>query len=159
MWGEPRYGHPEGKIVLHIREVLDNVDKLDVDANTRRQLRLITFTHDAFKNIENKSRQSSHTQHHAVLATKFLEQFTDEKAILDIVELHDEAYYAWRAIFMYDIAEKGRFRMKNLVERIGENIQLYYLFFKCDTSTGDKNPAPLRWFEENMEGISIRDFR
>ena len=29
-WGLPRFGHPEGKILYHIREVLDNVDKLKV---------------------------------------------------------------------------------------------------------------------------------
>lgn len=25
-WGEPRFGHPEGKVGLHVREVLDNID-------------------------------------------------------------------------------------------------------------------------------------
>jgi len=53
-WGLPRFGHPEGKILYHIREVLDNVEKLDITADVRRQLRLITFVHDTFKNVEHK---------------------------------------------------------------------------------------------------------
>jgi hypothetical protein len=33
--------------------------------------------------------------------------------------------------------------------------QMYYLFFKCDTQTGDKTQAPLKWFEQNVSGIDI----
>ena len=43
-WGEPRFGHPEGKVAYHIREVLDNVDQIkNLTPNERRRLRLITF--------------------------------------------------------------------------------------------------------------------
>ena len=28
MWGEPRYGHPEGKVVFHVREIYFNIDNL-----------------------------------------------------------------------------------------------------------------------------------
>ena len=41
------------------------------------------------------------------------------------------------------------------METFDGNMQLYYLFFKCDTSTGDKNPAPMKWFEKTMKGIDV----
>lgn len=157
-WGLPRFGHPEGKILYHIREVLDNVEKLEVDDNTRRQLRLITFVHDTFKNIEHKGKPRDWTRHHAVLARQFMERFTDEKAILDVVELHDEAYYSWRCQFLYQDQEKGKQRLAKLLAKLGDNLQLYYLFFKCDTRTGDKIQAPLQWFESTIAGIEIVNF-
>ncbi|MEZ4935772.1 MAG: hypothetical protein R2788_27005 [Saprospiraceae bacterium] len=29
--------------------------------------------------------------------------------------------------------------MNKLINRIGQNLQLHYLFFRCDTMTGDKS--------------------
>lgn len=154
-WGKPRYGHPEGKVLLHIKEVLENVDRLDVDDATRSKLRIITFVHDTFKYAEDKERGSQRdwTKHHAVLAKRFLEQFTTDQAVLDVVELHDEAYYCWRLKMLYNRVDEGNKRLEHLIARIGENIQLYYLFFKCDTRTGDKTQSPLYWFEKNIPGI------
>lgn len=151
-WGKPRYGHPEGKVLYHIREVLDNIDKLTVDAETREKLRLITFSHDTFKYQEDKSDWS---KHHAILARQFMEDFIDDQALLDIIELHDEAYYSWRLKVLYNRAKEGQKRLDKLIEKIGDQMQLYYLFFKCDTKTGDKTQSPLYWFEKNIEGIEI----
>jgi len=66
-WGKPRYGHPEGQIINHIPEVLANVDKLPVSAEIRRKLRLITYVHDTFKHIEDKSKPRDWTKHHSIL--------------------------------------------------------------------------------------------
>ncbi|MDV7390303.1 hypothetical protein RZS08_03065, partial [Arthrospira platensis SPKY1] len=38
LWGVPRYGHPEGEIYKHIREVLDNIERLPIGLNIRRKL-------------------------------------------------------------------------------------------------------------------------
>jgi hypothetical protein len=48
-WGVPRPGHPEGQIVRHIREVLDNVDGYYARSSERGRLRLIALVHDTFK--------------------------------------------------------------------------------------------------------------
>lgn len=157
-WGKPRFGHPEGEVLYHIREVLDNVEKLDIDAETRRRLRIITFVHDTFKHIEDRNRPRDWSRHHAALACNFLKKYTDDKLLLDVTCLHDEAYYAWRAIHLYDKAENGQKRMADLIETVGEGLQLYYLFFKCDTQTGDKVQAPVRWFEEAVKGIEVVNF-
>lgn len=158
-WGMPRYGHPEGKVLYHIREVLDNVDKLQkILPLTRKRLRLVTLTHDTFKYAEDKNRPRDWSQHHAALARNFLANFTDDQATLDVTELHDEAFYAWRSIHLGKQPDRGLARMQNLLERLGDNLQLFYLFFKCDTRTGDKIQAPLKWFEESVENIQIVDF-
>lgn len=158
LWGLPRYGHPEGTIWRHILEVNANIDALPVDAETRRKLRIVSFVHDTFKNVEHRGNPRDYSRHHSVYARKFLERYVDDELLLNVVELHDEAYYCWRLAHLYGKVEKCHRRLQRLRERVGAYWQLYYLFFKCDTCTGDKNPAPLLWFEETMDGIEVTDF-
>ncbi|MCI5083487.1 MAG: HD domain-containing protein [Saprospiraceae bacterium] len=153
LWGVPRYGHPEGAIYKHVQEVYQNIDQLEIDPTTRFQLRIIALTHDTFKYLEDKKRPRDWSRHHAVLARQFLEKYTDDAVLLKIVELHDEAYYAWRLINLFQKPLEGEQRLQRLLQSVGKDIQLYYLFFKCDTRTGDKNQAPLKWFEKNIPGI------
>lgn len=157
-WGVPRYGHPEGQIYKHIVEVLANIDRLPLDAATRRRLRLIAFVHDTFKYAEDKSRPRDWSRHHGTLARRFLEPFTQDLELLTVVELHDEAYYAWRTIFLYQQPQRGQERLQQLLRRLEGARQLFYLFFKCDTLTGDKIPTPLTWFEATVDGIEIVEF-
>ena len=157
-WGKPRYGHPEGQIINHIPEVLANVDKLTISPEIRRKLRLITFVHDTFKHIEDKSSPRDWTKHHGVYARKFLEKFVEDPTLLTITELHDEAYYIWRLFILYKKPEIGQNRLAYLLEKVGDDIQLFYLFFKCDTQTGDKIQTPVKWFEKTIKGIDIVHF-
>lgn len=150
IWGEPRFGHPEGAVVLHVREVLANIEQLPgLSASNRTALRLIAFSHDTFKYCEDRSRPRDWSRHHGLLARRFMENYTRDETVLDIIELHDDAYYQWLS------ASKNpdRFSFARLHERVGHCMQLYYQFFKCDTQTGDKTQAPLRWFEHEMGGI------
>lgn len=153
-WGVPRYGHPEGEVYKHVQEVLANIDKLDVDPDTRAKLRLIALTHDTFKFQEDKRHPRNWHQHHAVLARRFLERYIDDRILLNIVQNHDEIYYIWRDTVVYKDPERAAARMERLLDRLEGEHQLYYLFFKCDTQTGDKNPAPIKWVEENFPGIT-----
>lgn len=157
-WGEPRPGHPEGKIIYHIREVLDNVDKATTNSKLREQLRLVTILHDTFKHLEEQVRpRTDWSKHHAIYALDFAKKYVADKAVLQVIELHDEAYYAWR-YYQYGKIEAAGQRLQFLIERLGENLQLFYLFFKCDTQTGDKYQAPVAWFETNAKGIEIVQF-
>lgn len=155
VWGEPRFGHPEGKIALHIREVLENIECIEnLSESMRRQLRLIALVHDTFKYAETRTRPRDWSKHHGVLARRFLEQYTDDRAVLEVVETHDDAYYAWLASknenFRRENPEKT---LEHLRDKVSHCLQLYYLFFKCDTQTGDKLQTPVRWLEQNMPGI------
>lgn len=154
-WGVPRFGHPEGEVYKHVREVMDNIDKLVITPLARSRLRIIALAHDTFKNIEDKSYPRDWSKHHGVYARRFLERYTNDPAVLDITELHDEAYYAWRHQYLYHEPQAGQERLQRLLDAIGPHRQLYYLFFKCDTQTGDKNQAPLKWFEKEISGIEV----
>lgn len=154
MWGEPRFGHPEGKVVLHVRDVLDNIDLIpNLSAPQREQLRLIAFAHDTFKFAEDRSRPRDWQKHHGVLARRFMESNTGDRAVLDVIETHDDAYYIWLAE-RHGHGPEGK-TLDSLLDRLDYCLQLYYLFFKCDTQTGDKTQAPLIWFERSVEGIEL----
>lgn len=157
LWGVPRYGHPEGEVYKHIRDVFDNIDRLTIDQQSRERLRLVALVHDSFKHKENKRRPRDWSQHHGVLARDFLSNFTDDEVALKITEIHDEAYYVWRLKVLYKREAEGRQRLIKLLEQLGEHRQLFYLFFKCDTCTGDKIQSPLKWFENNIPGIQVVD--
>ena len=157
-WGVPRYGHPEGTIMAHIVEVNANIDRLPIDAETRCRLRIICWVHDTFKHIEDKGSPRDWSKHHGVYARKFLARYHDDPLLLNLVEMHDDAYYAWRLAHLYNRPAESEERIAALRKAVGDYWQLFYLFFKCDTSTGDKNPAPLVWFEDTMEDIEVTDF-
>jgi len=152
-WGKPRFGHPEGQVINHIFEVLENVDKLNTTPEIRQKLRIITYVHDTFKHLEHKGTPRDWSRHHGVYARKFLQRFTQDSTLLKITEFHDEAYYSWRLGALYRYPEKSRKRLNKLIQVMGEDIQLFYLFFKCDTKTGDKIQTPVRWFEEMVPSI------
>jgi hypothetical protein len=150
-WGEPRPGHPEGKVIFHIHEVLQNVDKATNDKILRAQLRLITIIHDTFKHLEEQTRpRTDWAKHHSIFALDFAKKYITDKAVLDVIELHDEAYYTWRES-RAGRHDKSQERLNNLRERLGNNMQLFYLFFKSDTQTGDKYQSPVTWFEKALE--------
>ena len=75
MWGEPRYGHPEGKVVFHVREIYFNIDNLTPapTSEDRIKLRTIALLHDTFKFREDRSTPRDYTKYHAVLARQFAE--------------------------------------------------------------------------------------
>ncbi len=155
-WGEPRFGHPEGNVVYHIEEILGNIEKLQPRfGEYREKLRLLAYVHDTFKFREDKSVPRDWSKHHGRLARLFLERFYDDREVLEIVERHDEAYYCWRIFERQQMYVEGLQSLDRLLEKVAECRQLYYLFFWCDTSTGDKTLAPLRWFERTVGGIEV----
>ena len=155
-WGEPRFGHPEGKVVFHIEEILGNIDRLTRRfPHFREKLRLIAFVHDTFKFCEDKSRPRDWSRHHGILGRHFFENFYQEHDVLETIELHDEAFYCWRIFAQQQMHVEGLQSLDRLFRRVEPFLQLYYLFFWCDTCTGDKNPTPLRWFEKMVTGIEI----
>ena len=158
VWGLPRYGHPEGTIWRHIIEVNANIDALPVDPATRRKLRIVSWVHDTFKHLEHRGNPRDWSKHHSIYARQFLARYTDDELLLSVVELHDEAYYCWRLAYLYGKLGEADRRLERLRERVGAYWQLYYLFFKCDTATGDKNQTSLHWFEQHMHDIKVVAF-
>ena len=79
-WGMPREGHPEGKVKNHIRDVLENIEKLeDITQEEYKKLRLIALIHDTFKYKVNIDEPRIGRNNHAVIARLFAEKYIDDK--------------------------------------------------------------------------------
>ena len=150
-WGVPRFGHPEGKVGLHILEVLENIKQVNTSAPTYQRLRITAFAHDTFKYKEAETKLNGKKINHGLIARRFMEKFIDDEITLSLIELHDEIFFAWRYEALEGKPEKAEDRLNRLISRIGEDqLQLHYLFFRCDTMTGDKIQAPRLWFEQKV---------
>ncbi|QDT63913.1 hypothetical protein [Calycomorphotria hydatis] len=155
-WGEPRPGHPEGTIKSHIAEVLSNVDKYYLDNSYRESLRLIALVHDTFKHQVDESLPRSGENHHAMRARRFAERYLDHEtddAILEIIELHDEAYNSWQRGNRDGRWDKAEERATRLLSRLGDSLPLYLAFYQCDNETGDKDQSNLEWFREFVDSV------
>ena len=147
MWGKPRNGHPEGEVIYHIGEVLDNVNKMS-NMHNRAELRLIAIIHDTFKNKVDQTKSKTGENHHAMIARRFAEKYISDQHILDIIELHDEAYNSWCKGARDGKWDKAEARAISLIKRIDSYMPLYLTFFECDSFTGDKATDSVKWFIE-----------
>jgi hypothetical protein len=147
-YGRIRPGHPEGKVIYHIREVLDNIDKLS-DQEHRENLRLIALVHDTFKYKVDQTKPKSGMNHHAMIARRFAQKFIQiPEMVLDIIELHDEAYNAWQQGGRKGDWYKAEKRADELLGKLQSDhrVLLYMNFYYCDNNTGDKEQENYVWF-------------
>jgi hypothetical protein len=151
VWGEPRTGHLEGSVMFHIADVLANIDTQATTSEERRALRLIALVHDAFKYRVDISRPKTGANHHAFIARKFAERYLDDPGLLEIIELHDEAYNSWRLGAVKGNWDDAEARAGRLVARLGPLLPLYVRFFRADNQTPSKDRAPLAWFEQFLK--------
>jgi len=145
-WGKPRDGHPEGKVILHIRDVLLNVDKFSNQHN-RSDLRIIAMVHDTFKYKVDLTKPKKGSNHHAYLARKFTEQYIDDQSALQIIELHDEAFNSWYKGFRTNNWQAAEERAKKLIDNL-DDLELYLTFYKCDNQVEGKQRENYNWFVE-----------
>ena len=145
MWGKPRNGHPEGQVIHHIGHVLKNVDKYATEQN-REKLRLIAIIHDSFKYKVDLTKPKSGENHHGMIARRFAEKFITDNEILEIIELHDEAYNSWSKGQRDGKWDKAENRARQLIERLGKSLTVYLEFYQCDNATGDKDSEDFIWF-------------
>ncbi|GCE47320.1 HD domain-containing protein [Thermosporothrix hazakensis] len=145
-WGKPRAGHMEGPVKFHIADVLANIDAQHPEPEERRVLRLIALLHDTFKYQVDEHRPRIHSNHHAYRARCFAQRYISDPILLDLIELHDEAYNSWRLGAIKGDWRHAQERVDLLLARIGPALPLYIRFFLADSGTDSKDPAPVRWF-------------
>ncbi len=150
LWGTPRYGHPEGTVAFHINEVYRNIDAL-ADQSLNAELRLVALIHDTFKYEEDRSMPRDWSRHHGNIAAKYMTRDYCERHIVNLVKLHDEAFYAWRAFHQHSNQVESERRLKIIEESMEENLKFYVNFFICDTLTGDKIKTPIVWLVEQAQ--------
>ena len=150
-WGEPRSGHPEGKVSAHIAELERNAasfrDRLSESEFWK--LRVLIHVHDTFKCEAREGARIMDPQSHASLARQFLAGFTSEPGLLAIVQFHDEPYALWRQVQHRSQYDHARFDA--LLATI-HDWDLFLAFLIVDGCTGGKKREPLHWFFAEVAG-------
>lgn len=150
-WGQPRSGHPEGQVKYHIWDVMGNIDRFFGRDRNRSMLRLVALIHDTFKYQAASLKNKNHKPSHGYLARKFAEQYIHDQSILEVIELHDEAYLASRLLAQGGDAEGATRWARELIGRLGDNLDLFMQFYLCDNRTGTKSATHYEWFSRLTE--------
>lgn len=146
LYGKPRRGHPEGMVIYHIAEVLENVDQFG-PKHLRKELRWIAFLHDTFKHKVIHQQPKVGENHHARIARVFAQQFLSEPHVLKVIETHDDAYNIWQRGSRNHDWKLARSKAVAFIKDLGRDLPLYLAFYECDNRTGDKGQENLEWFK------------
>lgn len=145
-YGEPRPGHPEGKVKYHIADLEGNLELLrdkGISDEDYWKLKFIIHIHDAFKMEAEKDSPTLHPRNHASLARGYASHYTGDADLLNMIQFHDENYKLWqeyKEIGQYDME-----RFQNLLSAI-HNWDLFLLFIIIDGCTKGKDYSKLGWF-------------
>lgn len=149
-YGEPRSGHPEGKIKYHIAELEENLERLVSRGITEEQywnLKFLIHVHDTFKADAIGDVPIRSPNSHASLARKFASEFIDNEDLLNMIQFHDVNYSLWKqfvATGFYDIQ-----RFHDLLATI-QDWDLFLMFLIIDGSTQGKERSKLIWFIQEI---------
>ncbi len=130
-------GHPEATVADHVDEVLANVEREPEELQP--DLRVIALVHDAFKDDVRWWKPGS--TDHAKLAERFARRYVDDPGVLKVIRRHDDAYRAWKRRWGREATAR------RLIADLGDDLELFLAFYRCDNATGDKTPEPLEWFQ------------
>jgi hypothetical protein len=147
-WGQPRAGHPEGPVGVHVSHLLETIDDWGETGERREVLRVIAIVHDAFKYQVRERLPRVGENHHAMRARRFTQRFTDDERILATVELHDRPYALWRKMRRKGRLDERAFR--RMMRRIPDP-DLFLRFIELDGSTEGKRPEPIEWFRAELD--------
>ncbi len=158
-WGEPRSGHPEGTVIAHVADVLANVDRVAEGPADRERLRIATLVHDAFKSEVDRSLPKTGENHHGMRARRFAERYITDAELLDVIELHDEAYLAWRHGRRTGDWVEAEARARVLLDRLGESFAFFMRFYRADNETGGKTDEHRHWIAGLRDGLRLETAR
>lgn len=145
-YGEPRSGHPEGKVKYHIAELEEKLEKLASHWISEEQywkLKFLIHVHDTLKAEAIPDEPIVSPNSHASLAKKFASEFINDKDLLNMIQFHDLNFALWK-----QFAATGSYDAQRL-EKLLETVQdwnLFLMFIIIDGSTEGKDPEKIRWF-------------
>lgn len=148
-YGEPRSGHPEGKVKFHIAELEANLEKLAPRISDEQywRLKFLIHVHDTFKADAVPDSPIESPNSHASLARKFASEFTEEADLLAMIQFHDLNFALWK-----QFAATGSYDLKRF-SRLLDTImdwELFLMFLIIDGCTQGKDPDKVRWFIEEV---------
>ncbi len=150
-YGEPRSGHPEGKVKFHITDLEANLELLRERGTVEEdywKLKFMIHVHDAFKAEAERHSPTQHPRNHASLAREYASQFTDDTDLLNMIQFHDENYKLWK-----EYSQAGRYDeagFQNLLALI-KNWDLFLQFLIIDGCTKGKDYSKLSWFIDEVK--------
>lgn len=139
-WGQPRFGHPEGRVADHVAAMLAAVPD---DDPLRTDLRFIALLHDSFKAAVRPDEPWTPANDHAALARRFAERYTADERLLATLELHDEPYWIWRTD---DAPEQA---LRPTLDRLPDP-ELFARFVELDAANEGKDLTFLWWFRREL---------
>lgn len=154
-YGVPRPSHPEGSIKRHIAQLEESLSRIEhlLIPEEIIKLKILIHVHDLFKAESKKGVAILNPHSHASLAKSFLEQFTDDQDMLNMLQFHDALYSLWRR------SNKTRFkptenpndyhqettkRLETLASLIKDQ-KLFLTFVIIDSLTPGKDYRPVTW--------------
>ncbi len=143
-------------MLAHIADVLVNVEREARSPEERRRLRLVALLHDVCKFAVEQGRPRTGENHHAFRARRLAARYVADAQVLDVIELHDEAYNSWLAGKHSGRWEHAERRARRLLERLGPAVPLYLAFFRADNGTPGKSRDSLSWFERLAAAVQSR---
>jgi len=150
-WGTPRRGHPEGSIGAHVGDLLRTIDQWGETGTRRCELRFLALVHDTLKGRVKEWLPRTGENHHAMRARRFAERYSSDERLLTTIELHDRPYSLWKR--MRRTGEDQGQRLDEMLDRLPDP-QLFLRFVELDGSTRGKDPAPVRWFRDELAARS-----
>lgn len=139
-WGQPRSGHPEGRVADHVAAMLAAIPNHDA---LRSDLRFLAIIHDSFKAEVRSDEPWSRENDHAIFARRFAERYTADQRLLTTLELHDEPYWIWRST---DAPEPV---VRRLLEQVPDG-ELFARFVELDAANEGKDVTFLWWFRREL---------
>jgi hypothetical protein len=144
-YGEPRSGHPEGKVKYHIAELEKNLERLRPRISDEQywKLKFLIHVHDTFKAEAVPDSPIASANSHASLARSFASEFVEDADLLNMIQFHDENYALWKQFAATGSYDAQRF--ENLLDMI-QDWDLFLMFIIIDGSTPGKDPGKTGWF-------------
>jgi hypothetical protein len=146
-WGEPRAGHPEGAVGIHVSHLLEALDRSGEAGERRELLRVMALVHDSFKYQVRERLPRVGENHHAMRARRFAERFTDDERVLAAIHFHDRPYALWRKLQRRGKLDERAFQ--RMIRSIPDP-ELFLRFVQLDGSTEGKRPEPIDWFRDEL---------
>jgi hypothetical protein len=144
-WGAPRFGHPEGRVGVHVAQILARIER---DGPLRADLRLVALLHDSFKYLVQPGLPYTPENDHAVLARRFAERVCEDERVLETIERHDEPYWIW-----HNSGGDPR-ALEAILGRIPDRT-LYLRFVQLDAATEGKDASLLAWLRHVLGARSL----
>ena len=138
-YGEVRKGHPEGKVGIHIQQILAYIEEHFAEDPDYEHLRLLALLHDVGK--------YGGYRPHAEKSVEIARKFIQDKQFLQLIRVHDAPYWFWLKWKKKGLFDEEAFRASFL----DIDWKLLVKFKYCDNCSRSQEPS--HWFQEKCDEL------